>query len=187
MENKEGFKKLIEQIKQQIKIVDIADEYGLKVLHRDKKIAKLAEYESVCIYQNTNTFYRWSTGVGGDIFRFMQEMPEINLSFQEAFEKLSKKINPAIELQKKTTTEKKVIKTLRDKQERTMALLSQVTFDSENKNIIAYLIKERNIHPSIVYDFIDKDILRQETNQFGYKSAVFLGRYIKAGNKSIRL
>lgn len=162
-----------EKIKQQIKIVDIAEEFGLTVTKRNRKISSLVEHDSVNIYQETNSFYRNATGVGGDVIKFMEEMPEISMSYKEAFKFLAPRIDPNLEVKPMVQVKKE--ENMKDAKIRARDLLSQINRDDNNKNVMAYLIKIRKINPKIVYDFIEKGMLCQETNKYGYKSAVFIG------------
>lgn len=170
----EKHRELREKIKQQIQIVDIADEFGLTVTNRNRKIASLREHDSVNIYQETNSFYRNATGVGGDVLKFMEEMPEINMNYMEAFKLLAPRIDPTLEIKPIPRIKKE--KVLRDAKERSRNLQKQIcSLDDNTKNVMAYLIKVRKIAPKIVYDFIEKGMLMQETNKDGYKSALFVG------------
>lgn len=170
----EKHRELREKIKQQIQIVDIADEFGLTVTNRNRKIASLREHDSVNIYQETNSFYRNATGVGGDVLKFMEEMPEINMNYMEAFKLLAPRIDPTLEIKSIPQVKKEMV--LHDAKERSRNLQKQIcSLDDNTKNVKAYLIKVRKIAPKIVYDFIEKGMLMQETNKDGYKSALFIG------------
>lgn len=174
------YKQVKDRIKQQIKIIDIADEFGLTVINPNGKIAKLAEHDSVNIYTETNSFFRYASGVGGDVLKFMKEMPEINMDFKDAYNMLAKRIDPSLELKKitrkKSKNDKSVPPTMQERQKRAQLLLSNLVIDENCKAAMAYLIKVRKIEPKIVYDFINKGCLCQETNDKGQKMAVFVGR-----------
>lgn len=167
------YKELREKIKQQIKIVDIAEEFGLTVTNKNRKISSLMQHDSVNIYQETNSFYRNATGVGGDVIKFMEEMPEINMKYKEAFDFLKKRVDPTLEIETNRQPKKEKVEV--DAKVRARMLLDQINRDDNNKNVMAYLIQVRKINPKVVFDFIEKGMLCQETNGHGYKSAVFIG------------
>lgn len=178
MANKLYFQHRLSQIKEQVQITDIAEEFGLTVTKRDSPLASLKEHDSVIIYTETNSFFRFATGVGGDVLAFMKHIPEINMEFKEAYKYCLGKIDfqkaPTIMPRQKDTVQK-VVNT-RSSVETENAILEQCHFEPKTSNVIAYLIQERKIDPDIVYDHLNKKLLRQEKNDRGYRSCVFLGR-----------
>ncbi|OCN04293.1 hypothetical protein A4S06_11615 [Erysipelotrichaceae bacterium MTC7] len=170
-------RELKNKIKDQIQIVDIAEEFGLRVVHKSKRLAKLEEHDSVTIYKDTNSFVRWATHKGGDVLKFMEEIPEIDMNFKEAYEYCLPRINVDVDV-----IEKKPRKTLEDtnslayKKKRTQTLLGNVTFDESSKNVMAYLIQKRKIDPTIVITLVKQDFIKQAQDRFGRKSVAFVGR-----------
>ena len=161
-------KKILAQIKQQIAIGDIADEFGLTVVPKSRGTFSLSEHDSVLIYPKTNSFYRYATNVGGDVLKFMEEMPEINLSFQEAYDLLANRIDGSKKVEINVASEKKnkygTFKgTLAEKQRRAKGLVEQFSFDDNCKNAMAYLIQTRKIDPDIVKKLIHENCIKQET------------------------
>lgn len=96
--------KTIRQIKEQISIIDLAKEYGLTPVNKGDYYS-LIEHDSVIIYPETNSFFRHKTSIGGDVFSFAEEIPEINKSFKEFYFLMLNKIDKT-----KEPTEKKEIK-----------------------------------------------------------------------------
>ncbi len=167
-----------QQIKEQIKIVDIAEEFGLTVTKRNSPLSSLKEHDSVIIYNNTNSFFRHASGVGGDVLKFMEHMPEINMPYKEAFKyclsKIDTKTMPAIQPPTQKRNEK--VSYPENVIEREKLLLSQCNFEGKSNNVMAYLIQARKIDPDIVFLHLKKKLLAQERNDKGYRMAVFIGR-----------
>lgn len=167
-----------EKIKEQISIMDLAPEYGLHIKKHGARLFSLVEHPSCVIYPETNTFCYWSSGVGGDVFKFLETFNECgHLAFNDAYKELVKKIDGTIELTTAQKQERKMkIDTLKDKQAKSIHLRNQLeNIDDHCKNIMAYLIKERKIDPGIVYEMIDKNMIKQQTNNYGSKNIIFLG------------
>ena len=167
---KAAFDKIKEQIKQQISILDIADEYGLTIVPKSRGTFSLVEHDSVLIYPKTNSFYRYSTDVGGDVMKFMEEIPEINIPFTKAFKMLSSRIDNNKEIESVNTGNKEVkdkFNTYKDslleKQKRAMRLNKQFKFDNNCKNAMAYLIQTRKIDADIVKKLVFENCIKQET------------------------
>ena len=87
-------KKMIEQIKEQISILDVAKENGLTPVKRGDYYT-LAEHDSVVIYPQTNSFFRHKNSRGGDVFAFADEFDIA--SFQEFYMKNIYKIDRSID------------------------------------------------------------------------------------------
>lgn len=82
-------------IKDEIKSISISEYlekrgFKLETRGRLKYCMSPFSYErtpSFCVYENTNTFYDWSSGIGGDIIKLVSEME--GLSFVESLSFLS--------------------------------------------------------------------------------------------------
>lgn len=183
------YEEMKERIKNEISILDIAEEYGMKVVKKGSYYG-IDGHRSVIIYPDTNSFYRWSAGAGGDVFAFMSTMEEINLSYSEAYKVLSQRlkgsepVRSSVKKNKDLVDSKKAPKTLEEKKARSIALLNQFShpkpntsmrFDDNCKNIYAYLIKERKIDPDIIATMIKKGTLKQAVDDQGYKYVAFIG------------
>lgn len=177
---------IILQIAEQISILDVAKEYGLSPVEKGRYYS-LAEHDSVIIYPETNSFFRHKTGVGGDIFHFMKEMPEIGKSFKDVYFEMLPKIDRSIEpksLDRKSIKPKTVLEmntrtinfneSLSQCEQREKELMSQINKDTSTKNVRAYLVQTRCIDPEIVDEFIKKGLIIQDCHD-GYKNAVFVG------------
>lgn len=178
--------KVIAQISEQISIIDIAKEYGLTPVHKGKHYS-LVEHDSVVIYPDTNSFFRHKTSVGGNVLAFVKEMPEINMSFKDAYFLFLSRIDRSIEpkpAEYKANHEKSVLEEKRDTfnlnetlsqcENREKKLMSQIKKDMTSKNVKAYLVQTRCIDPEIVDEFIKKGLIIQDCKN-GYKNAVFVG------------
>lgn len=175
------------QIKEQISIIEIAKEYGLTPVRKGNHYS-LEEHDSVVIYPESNTFFRHKSSVGGDIFAFMQEIPEINVGFKDVYLEMSKRIDRSKEpvpmedrpakpktIFSKQTNTFNINESLNQCEDRERKLLSKVAIEPVNKNVKAYLIQTRCINPDVVDDFISKGLVKQEKGIKGYRNALFIG------------
>ena len=182
-------KKMIEQIKEQISILDVAKENGLTPVKRGDYYT-LAEHDSVVIYPQTNSFFRHKNSRGGDVFAFADEFDIA--SFQEFYMKniykIDRSIEPSPDSRKPKTnvsiTERKDVRfdineSLDKSQERERNLLSfskeQIKIDNNTRNVKAFLIQTRKIDPEIVQEFIDKGLIKQGIDKYNHKVALFIG------------
>lgn len=96
------------QILEQVSILDVASDFYTLTNTKGSTIIdplqfntndrfSTQEHDSLILYKDTNTFYRFATGEGGDVFAFLQKMPEIKMSFMEAFDYLYEKVDPSIQ------------------------------------------------------------------------------------------
>lgn len=236
-----------QQILDQVSIIDVAsDFYTLATTNgrtlqpeeiNNYSLISTQEHDSLLLYKKTNSFFRFATGEGGDVFSFLQKMPEINMSFMEAFQYLYAKVDPSIPAKAKNRITKESISpethpydqldkiTKRRKyiekydeiyryaeefnhpeyfgclnqiesklenvddissdillemdkllhETRRIKHFKELKFDSNNKNVMAYLIQKRCIHKDIVFDLIRKGLLRQQSDEHGVY-AVFLSK-----------
>lgn len=168
----------IKKIKDQVSLMDLANSfYEIKPHGR---LFKLVEHDSCILYPEKNAYRRFSTefeiengkSVYKDVFDFLIEFR--GMDFNDAYKYLLTFIDPEKPL---TPTEIKHKEVRISAQQRTKSLQLQVNegIDDNYKNVIAYLIKARCIHPKIVYELINKNLIKQQTNQFGHKNLVMLG------------
>ena len=170
----------IAKIKDQVNIMDLAQEMGFNIA-RHGALFHMVEHDSCVFYLDKNAYRRFSTestlpqgqSVYKDVFSFLMEFCEMN--FNQAYDYLLAKIDP-----EKVVVPKAVQEQQRQRltaQQRTRSLQAQLKngLDNHCKNVIAYLIKVRKIDPAIVYEFINKHMIAQQTNKFGRKNVVFLG------------
>lgn len=80
---------MIEEIKNRIRIIDLANSYGMKPDKNGfiKSIYKDEKTPSLKIYEKTNTFYDFSTQRGGDVINFYADLKR--LSVKDAINELS--------------------------------------------------------------------------------------------------
>lgn len=80
---------MIEEIKNRIRIIDLANSYGMKPDKNGfiKSIYKEEKTPSLKIYEKTNTFYDFSTQRGGDVINFYADLKRI--SVRDAINELS--------------------------------------------------------------------------------------------------
>lgn len=170
----------IAKIKDQVNIMDLAQEMGFNIT-RHGSLFRMVEHDSCVFYLNRNAYRRFSTeytlpqgkSVYKDVFSFLMEFCQMD--FNQAYDYLLAKIDP-----EKAIEPKAVQKQQRQRltaQQRTRSLQTQLKkgLDNHCKNVIAYLIQVRKIDPAIVYEFINKRMIMQQTNKFGRKNVVFLG------------
>lgn len=165
--------KIIEQIKEQISILDVAVEFGLTPVRKGQYYT-LQEHDSVLIYPDTNSFFRHKNSIGGDVFAFAKEIEEINMSFKDFYfhylNKIDRTKNP-LPIDKKIQKPKNFMdrrserfdlnESLARCEAREKKLLSQIKIDNNFRNVRAFLIQTRKINPEIVNEFINKGLIKQ--------------------------
>lgn len=142
-------------------ILDLARRMNYEV--KDNPIRRWAEIRGqggLSIDKLGNRWYCHSTGQGGGPIQLIMYME--NKSWQEAMKELCAETKNYTQY----FEEKNINRTEKDKSD---FLLPEKSKDY--RNIYAYLIKTRCIHPDIVQDFVDKKLLYQNTK----KSCVFVG------------
>lgn len=94
-------------IKKYMSIVDVADQFltltdngredQAKTLTAERAKKKhhvsTREHGSLVLFPDTNSFYWYREGKGGDVFRFMNIMPEIDMSFYQAYRYLDQRMD----------------------------------------------------------------------------------------------
>ena len=188
-------KKIINDIKQHVNIVDLASEYFTVTkkngyLGINGAAGDGGDFSSLIIYPKTNSFFRSSNRHGGDVISFVIETQiEGITSFNDAVKYLQGRIDPnfQVELTDKKNEKKysemsaaergakmkechqKMIEGLTDEK------TGKSVIDREYRNVMAYLIQERKIDPEIVRNGIRKGEIAQVT-MYGYKSVAFISR-----------
>ncbi len=76
----------------EISILDVAKKIGFTLINQGK-VYTTKEHDSLKLYPRTNTFYRFSTGEGGDVINFLQIFE--NFKFKEAIDFLIGENNSA--------------------------------------------------------------------------------------------
>jgi hypothetical protein len=188
-------------IKKHMSIVDVADQFftltdngredQAKTLtpERAKKKHHVStrEHGSLVLFPDTNSFYWFREGKGGDIFHFMIIMPEINMSFYQAYRYLNEhmdysNIDVASEREKMRNKEK--VEKINEKE---MLSVSSNTDSKKIEAMISYtslqlkMIDERlNLNGMLA---IPVFILNQQKDR--YQTAVKLNRILMNMSKRI--
>ena len=185
-------KKLIKEIKEHVNIVDLAGEY-FEMTRKNGYLGIIGEaenggdYSSLVIYPKTNSYYRQSTGTGGDVISFVQETGiEGITSFKDAVKFLQGRIDPDFKadmtFQKKKSYEEMSLSERAKKLNDCHAVLTgQFKFDNTYRNAMAYLIQERKIDPDIVKEGIKKGeiaqiIVKDKNGQYSYRQVAFISK-----------
>lgn len=161
-------KNLKEDIKHKVSIIDLADEY-FGIIKRGSLYSIKpqgrggGDFSSIQLYPDTNSFYRWSNSKGGDVISFVMETHLANIqNYKEAISFLAKRINPDINIEfKQKEAATKELSPI----ERHKTLLEKMKIDSNVRNIVAYLIKERGINTKIVSEGISRGYIKQVRNE----------------------
>ena len=179
-------KKLINNIKTKVNIVDLANEYfdvtkkngylGIK-----NGASQNGDFSSIVIYPATNSFFRNSNRHGGDVINFVIEtqIEGIN-NFTDAVNFLKNKIDPNFKIEQQYQKKKlysdlsreEKINKIKDSHE---SLLKNLKKDSNNRNVIAYLLNTRKIDKAIVYNELNKKRICQAITPNGSKAVAFIG------------
>lgn len=178
----EARKANINKIKDQINIMDLAQEMGFHIVRHGSLLFRMTEHDSCVFYPDKNAYRRFSSeytlkeedqSVYKDVFSFLMEFCDMN--FNQAYNYLITKIDPEKAFVPKAEVAQK--KQRLTAQQRTMSLQEQLKkgLDPHCKNAIAYLIQVRKIDPSIVFEFVNKRMIMQQTNAYGKKNVLFLG------------
>lgn len=152
-------KQEIERLKASISILDYAiKQLGLSPVATTHNLYQLGApgqpYDSCIIYPD-NSFYRYSSRVGGDIFSFIQEIEEVD--FKAALNQAKKYYNTyspePLELNSSDLKKQQ---------------LQAQSFDErlpkpaqDNKRVFAYLAKTRGINPEIIKEYMKRKLLYQ--------------------------
>lgn len=146
----------IEQLSR-IDILEIAKKVG--TLQRQGKVYSLKEMDSLKIYPNTNSFYRFSNGKSGNVINFTMEV--FNLNFKEALDYLS--------FLDKTEIIKKEHLVKEDEHDKVMEIPET---SKSFSRMFGYLIGTRKISASVVKDCVKRKIIKEEKN---HHNIMFIG------------
>lgn len=112
---------IIDEIKKRINIVDLATEFGLQPTKKDFifSIYKEERNRSLKLYSETNSFYCFATGKGGDVIDFYADYYKID--FKDAIIELA--VKAGIDDKKNKNTKRKFIKRKTEKVEKKVLVL----------------------------------------------------------------
>ncbi|MFV0380756.1 MAG: zincin-like metallopeptidase domain-containing protein [Breznakia sp.] len=155
----------LETMKNSCSIAEYArDKLGMHIIKESKGLFRIEEHDSCKIYPN-NTFYRFSTGVGGSIIDFIKHFEQVDI--KESINTLKEYYNEMQPEEMFNTKEakKSTIKSF-------VKDLEVPEKSHTNNNILNYLVRKRGIDKDIVHQFINRKILYEDTNE----NCVFLGK-----------
>ena len=148
----------IEQAKS-IDILEVAKKLGFTPIQQGN-FYTLKEHDSLKIYPQTNSYYRFSTSSGGNPINFVREFA--NLDFKSAIKFLIGEQNINLSQNKNQTVEKVV-------EERKINLPE---FSKDLKRTYAYLLKTRKINKEVVNECVKYGIIKEDKKH----NICFLGR-----------
>ncbi len=153
-------------------ISQLAEEYGMTLVKKRgrRPILSTEEHDSIVIYEDDNTYHRYSNGNGGDAVAFMMEFSGIDESDLNKHDQVNEcirileqrlKINPELAVQQ-----------VRYKREKPKFVMPEKA--DTNRKVRDYLCRTRGIEERIVDKWIDEGLLFQEAGRYG--NCVFVSR-----------
>lgn len=153
-------------------ISQLAEEYGMTLVKKRgrRPILSTVEHDSIVIYEDDNTYHRYSNGNGGDAVAFMMEFSGIDESDLNKHEQVNEcirileqrlKINPELAVQQ-----------VRYKREKLKFVMPEKA--DTNRKVRDYLCRTRGIEERIVDKWIHEGLLFQEAGRYG--NCVFVSR-----------
>lgn len=153
-------------------ISQLAEEYGMTLVKKRgrRPILSTVEHDSIVIYEDDNTYHRYSNGNGGDAVAFMMEFSGIDESDLNKHDQVNEcirileqrlKINPELAVQQ-----------VRYKREKPKFVMPEKA--DTNRTVRDYLCRTRGIEERIVDKWIHEGLLFQEAGRFG--NCVFVSR-----------
>lgn len=153
-------------------ISQLAEEYGMTLVKKRgrRPILSTVEHDSIVIYEDDNTYHRYSNGNGGDAVAFMMEFSGIDESDLNKHDQVNEcirileqrlKINPELAVQQ-----------VRYKREKPKFVMPEKA--DTNRKVRDYLCRTRGIEERIVDKWIHEGLLFQEAGRFGH--CVFVSR-----------
>ena len=153
-------------------ISQLAEEYGMTLVKKRgrRPILSTVEHDSIVIYEDDNTYHRYSNGNGGDAVAFMMEFSGIDESDLNKHDQVNEcirileqrlKINPELAVQQ-----------VRYKRVKPKFVMPEKA--DTNRKVRDYLCRTRGIEERIVDKWIDEGLLFQEAGRYG--NCVFISR-----------
>lgn len=153
-------------------ISQLAEEYGMTLVKKRgrRPILSTVEHDSIVIYEDDNTYHRYSNGNGGDAVAFMMEFSGIDESDLNKHDQVNEcirileqrlKFNPELAVQQ-----------VRYKREKPKFVMPEKA--DTNIKVRDYLCRTRGIEERIVDKWIDEGLLFQEAGRYG--NCVFVSR-----------
>lgn len=153
-------------------ISQLAEEYGMTLVKKRgrRPILSTVEHDSIVIYEDDNTYHRYSNGNGGDAVAFMMEFSEIDESDLNKHDQVNEcirileqrlKINPEL-----------AVRQVKYKREKPKFVMPEKA--DTNRKVRDYLCRTRGIEERIVDKWIHEGLLFQEAGRYG--NCVFVSR-----------
>lgn len=153
-------------------ISQLAEEYGMTLVKKRgrRPILSTVEHDSIVIYEDDNTYHRYSNGNGGDAVAFMMEFSGIDESDLNKHDQVNEcirileqrlKINPELAVQQVNYKRVKPKFVMPEKAD-------------TNRKVRDYLCRTRGIEERIVDKWINEGLLFQEAGRYG--NCVFISR-----------
>lgn len=153
-------------------ISQLAEEYGMTLVKKRgrRPILSTVEHDSIVIYEDDNTYHRYSNGNGGDAVAFMMEFSGIDESDLNKHDQVNEcirileqrlKINPELAVQQ-----------VRYKREKPKFVMPEKA--DTNRKVRDYLCNTRGIEERIVDKWTHEGLLFQEAGRYG--NCVFVSR-----------
>ena len=150
----------------------LAEEYGMTLVKKRgrRPILSTVEHDSIVIYEDDNTYHRYSNGNGGDAVAFMMEFSGIDESDLNKHDQVNEcirileqrlKINPELAVQQ-----------VRYKREKPKFVMPEKA--DTNRKVRDYLCRTRGIEERIIDKWINEGLLFQEVGRYG--NCVFVSR-----------
>lgn len=189
MTNKER-SELKERLNKQVDVMALAQELGY-TLTKTGRTYSLAEHDSVIFFPKTNTFYRYSAGLGGGAVDFLnfvygQDHLDQNLNYLKCLQIISERDDVKLDKDVIRTNaieqskERELTDSMSDQIKRHGILLKHLVNHKDDgiKNVYAYLIKTRKISPEVVRRFVNDGLIVQgRYNSLAKaKTCMFLGK-----------
>ena len=153
-------------------ISQLAEEYGMTLVKKRgrRPILSTVEHDSIVIYEDDNTYHRYSNGNGGDAVAFMMEFSGIDESDLNKHDQVNEcirileqrlKINPEL-----------AVRQVKYKREKPKFVMPEKA--DTNRKVRDYLCRTRGIEERIVDKWIHEGLLFQEAGRYG--NCVFVSR-----------
>lgn len=159
----------LEVLKETIPITQIAQMLGYTVTKKGRCFS-LKEHDSVVLYPETNSFYRFSQGIGGSNIDFLNHFE--NMDDKEAIQYLKSLdggSNQAYHYQ-----QSQALKTIEKTNDGEFILPDSC--HGKPTRAMAYLMETRKIFPEVVYQFLDDKKDRSYLYEDSRHNVVFVGK-----------
>lgn len=159
----------LERLKKDVLITDVAAKLGYHVKQQGR-LFTLEEHDSLKMYPDTNTYYRFSNGHGGDIFNLVMELD--GKTFPEALDFISSGKASYARAKEKTTASAVA------KPKKPFALPPK---SDTQKHVFAYLTQKRELDKDLVSNCIKKGLLYEDDR----RNVVFVGYSYADSKKAV--